>query len=317
MRQKPNDDVPGGPSLLGYAMILGVFAVISIIGVTAWEREEAPKMLLIPGSVVQGDPVMVMIEGTTTAANVKSAEVLTKSAPGDPSLHFFPYRDGIAALYGTDISQKTGAVPVKVLFKDGEAFSGSFTIKARQKTSEYLPIPDQIGGNSVANQEHVLSDLANENYQLAKIKSASAKTYWSSPFTFPIRSTVSDPRIVTDEYGSDRESGAAAITHKGVDFRAPPGTPVYAINDGLVRDAANYSIYGNTVVVDHGDGILSMYMHMNDISVKNGEAVKNGQMLGHSGETGYSEGPHLHLTIRIGGVSIDPLEFFRLMGTSN
>ena len=258
---------------------------------------------ITPGSVLQGEPVMITISGTSTMP-VKSA----------PPLSFFTYRGVPTALYGTDINQKTGTTTVTATFGDGSRVSGSFVIMPRIRPTESLPVPAQLGGNSVANQAVVLSILTKENAAIAAVYSRTDKALWTSGFAFPVASTTDSPLTVTDPYGYNRDSGANTITHKGVDFHAPPGTPVYAVNRGVVRVAKSYTVYGNTVIIDHGLGLLSMYMHLSKISVYPGQLVTKGQRLGLSGETGYAEGPHLHLTVRIGGVSVDPMGFFALFG---
>jgi murein DD-endopeptidase MepM/ murein hydrolase activator NlpD len=82
-----------------------------------------------------------------------------------------------------------------------------------------------------------------------------------------------------------------------------------AINRGVVTFAGPLGLYGNTIVLDHGFGLESFYMHLSEIDVKQGEMVQRDQVIGASGETGYAEGPHLHLTVRVGGISIDPMVF--------
>jgi len=256
-----------------------------------------PSLSISPSYVEQGDPVMITISGTSSLP-VESS----------PKIFFFIYQNKPTALYGTDIDQKTGTTTVSVTFKNGLQASGSFFIAPRIKPEEALPIPQSLGGNSVANQAQVLTELAKDNASLAAVYSRTDKKLWTSAFAYPI----AGPVIVTDPYGYNRDSGAETITHKGVDFRAPPGTPVYAVNRGVVRVARTYTIYGGTVIVDHGLDLLSMYMHLSKIYVNPGQLVQKGQLVGLSGETGYSEGPHLHLTVRIGGISIDPMQFFSL-----
>ena len=165
------------------------------------------------------------------------------------------------------------------------------------------------GGNSPANQERLVSILEQENAELKALTSTST-ALWSEPFRFPVAAPVK----VTDSYGITRASGAVTITHEGTDFAAPPGTPIYAVNRGVVKMAQALTAYGNTVVVDHGLGVQSLYLHLSSVSVAPGQTVARGQLIGLSGETGYSEGPHLHLSIKIGGVSIDPLKFLALFG---
>jgi murein DD-endopeptidase MepM/ murein hydrolase activator NlpD len=258
---------------------------------------------ITPASPLQGEPVMITISGTSTIP-VKS----------DPALLFFRYRGVPTALYGADISQRTGTTTVTVTFGDGSRASGSFVIMPRVRPTESLPVPAQLGGNSIVNQARVLSTLTKENADLAAIHSRTDKALWTGAFSYPVASTTGSPRTVTDPYGYNRDSGANTITHKGVDFHAPPGTPIYAVNRGVVRVAKNYTVYGNSVIIDHGLGLLSMYMHLSRMVAAPGQLIQQGQLIGYSGETGYAEGPHLHLTIRIGGVSIDPMRFFALFG---
>ncbi len=266
-----------------------------------------------PAAPLQGDPVLIAVAGTSTAA-VRSVSLRLPGKTAPAELPFFAYGGGTAALYGISLGQKTGVAAVTVALADGQALSGSFAIASRSRPSESLPIPPQIGGNSAANQARVVDQLAIDNAALARIFSDGRAAFWTEPFAFPVASSSGDQRKVTDPYGYERDSGAADIIHKGADFRAPPGTPVYAVNDGVVRQARLYPTYGNTVVIDHGMGVLSMYMHLSHMSVKPGVAVKRGELIGLSGETGYAEGPHLHLTIRINGNSIDPIAFFQLFG---
>jgi len=91
----------------------------------------------------------------------------------------------------------------------------------RVRPTESLPVPAQLGGNSVANQARVISMLAKENAAIAAVYSRTDKALWTSGFAFPVASTTDSPLTVTDPYGYNRDSGANTITHKGVDFHAP------------------------------------------------------------------------------------------------
>ena len=84
------------------------------------------------------------------------------------------------------------------------------------------------------------------------------------------------------------------------------------MNRGIVRLAKHFRDYGNTVIIDHGLGLMTFYMHLSKIQVNVGELVRQGHMIGLSGQTGYAAQPHLHLTVRINDVSIDPIKFMAL-----
>lgn len=259
----------------------------------------AASLEIRPNQVAQGDPVLVTILGANSLP-VKSA----------PNLHFFFYNGQPTAFYGTDLNQKSGTTTLAVTLADGSQLTGAFFLAPRPRPVEVLPIPVQLGGNSPANQAAVVSQLAKENSAINTAYSRLDKALWTKPFLYPLKTAIT----ITDPYGYSRDSGEHVIAHKGADFRAPLGTPVYAINRGVVRAATTYTVYGKTVIVDHGLGLLSIYMHLSKLSVAPGQLVERSQLIGYSGATGYAEGAHLHLTIRINGVSIDPLKFFNLLG---
>ena len=101
--------------------------------------------------------------------------------------------------------------------------------------------------------------------------------------------------------------------HTGIDLRAQMNTPVYATADGIVEVArTNKQIgYGKLLILDHNFGIKTLYAHLNKIIVKPGTFIKKGQVVAYSGNTGYSNGPHLHYEIRYIGIALDPSEFMR------
>ena len=278
-----------------YFCITSLLFTLSFVAYAA----EVPSVHITPTNILQGDPVLVTVIGTTSLP-IKST----------PSLFFFLYKGIPSALYGSDINQKVGTTTITLTLKDGSEVSGSFFIAARTRPQESFPVPEKLGGNSTSSQKIFVSKLSVENTELAHMYSRKDKVLWTKVFSYPVGS----PITITDPYGYNRDSGAATITHKGVDFHAPVGTKTYAINRGIVRAAKGYTVYGKTVILDHGLGLLSMYMHLSKIFVAQGELVQAGQLIGLSGETGYSEGPHLHLTVRIDGVSIDPMQFFKLFG---
>lgn len=99
-------------------------------------------------------------------------------------------------------------------------------------------------------------------------------------------------------------------THLGFDLASTQQAPVTASNAGLVVHAAYLGIYGNCVIVDHGMGVQSLYAHLSSIDVKDGDTVTKGQTLGRSGTTGLAGGDHLHFTMLVGGVQVNPVEWW-------
>ncbi len=100
--------------------------------------------------------------------------------------------------------------------------------------------------------------------------------------------------------------GGAHRSHHGIDIAAAEGTPIRSVRDGTVTFAGESGGYGNLVVVDHGDGLESRYAHCRAVSVREGETVQAGSLVGSVGSTGRSTGPHLHFEVRQGGRPVDP-----------
>jgi murein DD-endopeptidase MepM/ murein hydrolase activator NlpD len=130
---------------------------------------------------------------------------------------------------------------------------------------------------------------------------------WSGQFTAPAEAEISDV------FGAERVfNGKTQSTHFGLDFRVPTGTPVAAMNDGTVLLARPLYFEGNFVVLDHGQGLLTLYLHLSEFKVKEGDQVKRGQIIGLSGGTGRATGPHLHVAVRWQGTYLDPAPLMRL-----
>ena len=99
--------------------------------------------------------------------------------------------------------------------------------------------------------------------------------------------------------------------HKGLDFTAPQGTPIYATGNGVVNTAGfGEAGYGNHVAINHGYGYETLYSHMVRIKVRNGQRVKRGEVIGWVGSTGKSTGPHVHYEVHVNGQEVDPVYFF-------
>jgi murein DD-endopeptidase MepM/ murein hydrolase activator NlpD len=97
--------------------------------------------------------------------------------------------------------------------------------------------------------------------------------------------------------------------HTGIDFGAGYGTPIRAAGDGVVVSAGPLGGYGNATVIDHGNGLATLYAHQSDMAVVPGQRVSRGQVIGYVGSTGFSTGPHLHFEVRVRGTPVDPMQY--------
>lgn len=161
------------------------------------------------------------------------------------------------------------------------------------------------------NPPAIQSNVATENARLNNALIYTPRAYFSKPFVNPL-----DHISIVGAYGNIRKSGTVELQHLGADLDADEGTSVYAINDGVVNLAENFTNYGKTIVVDHGVGIFSFYLHLNEFNVKVGDKVTRGQVIAKSGNTGYSIAPHLHFSVRIRNASVDPLRFIETVNTA-
>lgn len=130
--------------------------------------------------------------------------------------------------------------------------------------------------------------------------------YFNQKFIYPLKEIID-----VGAFGNIRKDGDITIQHLGVDLDAVEGTSVYAINDGKVALVQGLTVYGNTIIIDHGLGIYSLYLHLSEFKVSEGEMIERGQSIGLVGNTGWSLGPHLHLSIKVNGASVDPLKFIK------
>lgn len=268
---------------------------LSVFGIAT--AQATPSLIIFPEIPIQGEPIMVTVEGVTEISEVASITF------GTTPLNVFLYKGQPTAFFGFDLNRRPATTTLTVLLQNGSVLTKEIVVKAREKVEAPLGIPQKLGGNTPQAATKLVTTLVQENQSLLGLRTGT-KAFWKEPFRYPIANPV-----VTDEYGYSRKTGSYSIAHKGTDFRAAEGTRVMAMNRGVVRVAKEYRNYGKTIVVDHGFGLQTFYMHLSRINVNVGELVLPGQVIGRSGKTGYAESPHLHLTVRINEVSIDPMRF--------
>lgn len=146
-----------------------------------------------------------------------------------------------------------------------------------------------------------------ESRTLAKVR-AGAGNYPGprpEPWEWPVRGRISERFGVKRIYNN----GLGSWPHGGYDISAPGGTPVLAPADGRVIFAVRFQAHGNTILIDHGYGVITTYLHLRAICVKAGEEVKRGQAIGEVGSTGGSTADHLHFQVNVNGLAVEPEDF--------
>ncbi len=171
---------------------------------------------------------------------------------------------------------------------------------AAQRPVQHLNLPPATSQKLKDPGKAAEDALVNRNYERR------TQPQWTRPFSPPL-----DKLRTSSSFGSARTyvKGGPVVYHYGADYPAAAGTPIHAVNDGTVVIAGNYPVRGGLVMIDHGGGVSSLYFHQSKIMVKVGQVVKRGDTIGLVGTTGLSDGPHLHLELRVRGEATNPADW--------
>jgi murein DD-endopeptidase MepM/ murein hydrolase activator NlpD len=205
------------------------------------------------------------------------------------------------AVIGVDLDVKAGSYPSVIrVTKNGivENRNVTVTVKAVNYPTTQLKVDDQYVELSPENTDRALR----EQKELDGIHNTiTGEMLWKDSFVVPIAGETGA------NFGHRRVfNGMPRAPHAGADLHAATGTPVHSTNRGRVVLAKDLFFTGNTVIVDHGLGIYSLYAHLSRIDVNAGEMVDRNQVLGLSGATGRVTGPHLHWGIKVQNARVDP-----------
>jgi murein DD-endopeptidase MepM/ murein hydrolase activator NlpD len=172
------------------------------------------------------------------------------------------------------------------------------TVAARKFLIQYLYIDEAIESSTRNDEAYAEYD----KYFGPVRKTSHDEAYYTESFVIPAKGRLST------EYGETRyvNNSPTSYRHSGLDIGAPTGTPIHAANRGKVVLARYLIMTGNTIVIDHGLGLFSVYFHMDKLWVEQGDMVERGQQIGEMGSTGFSTGPHLHLTMSYYETNIEP-----------
>ena len=253
----------------------------------------------------QGQVLVIKVKGEEQATEVKGTFLkraipfFREFRPGEPA--------GYIGLLGIDMQDDPGTYELAVEVKQGEqANQLSFNILvAKEKFAvEHLNLPKEkvdLDEKAVARwkaEQQLVQQALEENSRLK---------LWHSNFVEPVNGKR------TGIFGSVRiMNGKPRNPHNGEDIGAPMGAAVAATNDGIVRITVDHIFSGKGVFVDHGLGFYSMYFHLSEILVKDGDLVTAGQIIGKVGATGRATGPHLHWGVKLNGARVNPYSLLDL-----
>ncbi len=182
-----------------------------------------------------------------------------------------------------------------------EARSANYRIDHLTVAPKFAQPPDSVTAERIRRETERAIDVAKNAHSTPRL--------WNDTFVLPRQSRI------TSGFGHGREyNGTLTSRHMGTDFAGATGAPVRAANRGVVRIVDAFFYGGNVVYLDHGVGLTSAYLHLSEQTVAAGDTVARGQVIGRVGASGRVTGPHLHLIVRYGDVTVDPMSLFAIAG---
>ena len=245
--------------------------------------------------LVQGETVVIRIN-TNDTLNIE-AEVAGKS------LHFFSETTNeYIALHGISAIAEPGAFPfnLQVTPESGQTYEFEQWVLVApgfyDNDPEIYVDSKYVDADTIATEEEVYEQI---------ISPATPTRLWEGPFSPP----VGEPICIRGWFGNRRSynDGALLYYHTGIDYGVCADLNIYATAKGIVVYADESIIRGNTIIIDHGWGVYTVYCHLSEFHATVGDKVKQGQLIALIGSTGRATGPHLHFEIRVNGTAVNPL----------
>ncbi len=247
---------------------------------------QTQKFTSVPGGVA----VVRINEQQKPAATFEGKRVVVVGQPGQ--WH---------AYVGLPLSIKPGTHRLSVESAKGKSVH-NFDVSAKKYVEQYITIKDEGMVNpSAPNMERINRETA----VMAKVKVS-----WTDNEAVPLQLDLPVEAPLSSSFGLTRFfNKQPRAPHSGLDLAAPEGTPIKTAAPGKVVNTGEYYFNGNTVFIEHGQGLITMYCHMSKIDVKPGQLLERGAIIGKVGKTGRATGAHLHWGVIMNSVSVDPNMF--------
>jgi murein DD-endopeptidase MepM/ murein hydrolase activator NlpD len=259
------------------------------------------KVSWFPQDLKQGEVLFVMVKPETQITSVEG------TLDGTP-VYFYEREGGdFAGIVGVDLSASPGQRSLRVEIKDlkGRSFERVFTVPVNAGEFEVQRLT--VAPEMVDFTEETYQRYLAERKELKRVFSqVRLERLWRHSFVKPVEGPI------TSAFGLRRVfNNKPRSSHSGVDIAASEGTPVGACNDGIVAFAGELYLEGKTIIINHGFGLFSIYMHLSEIQTTEGDTVHAGEVIGLVGATGRVTGSHLHWGIKLLGAKVDPFSLMR------
>lgn len=226
----------------------------------------------------------------------------------ETNLPFYPIApESYATIIGVDLEAKPGASKITITARNdaGRQRRAQTIVQTLPKAFREESFTVAPGFDRLSPESLELIRIERADFALAFSTSA-AERLWEGPFMRPV------PQESSSSFGYRRIiNGKPRAPHTGADLRAPIGTEVLAANHGRVVLTGNYFFAGQSIVLDHGGGLYTMYFHLSEFKVDAGAMVRRGDVIALSGMSGRVTGPHLHWAARLGNARVDPMELIK------
>jgi Peptidase family M23 len=279
-------------------------SLMIMLASTARIAPAANSILVTSAHLENGSPCLITVE-------LQAEAVAVTGRWQNHKVIFFPSQNRKTwyALAGVDVevAPRTYPLTVEVELSDGlhRTLHREIAIGAAPYAKVTLHVPDKFVEPDAEALKQIAADKIVKDSAFAD---TTPKAVWSGNFLPPLKLAPQ-----SDSFGTRRVfNGKVASVHRGLDYHAKMGTEVAAINSGRVVLATPLYFEGGCVMIDHGQGLMSVYMHLSKIEVTVGDPITRGQIIALSGGSGRATGPHLHLGVRWQGSYLDPAKLFAL-----
>ena len=245
-----------------------------------------PQSSLVPGGIA-----VVPTRGDAVSGSFRDQRIMLARFEGEQY-----------AIIGIPLDAEPGTQQFELVSRNGEESLLQFEVVDKQYRERHLTITNERQVNPNAED---MERIGRESVEMRQVFST-----WTESLAPDFAMSLPVDGVRSSSFGSRSFfNGQPRNPQSGMDIAAPEGTPILAPAPGVILTTGNYFFNGNTIIMDHGHGLISLYCHMNTIDVEPGAVIAAGEQIGEVGSTGRVTGPHLHWSVNLNNVRVDPALF--------